>query len=100
MAPQKRKQVYRRRQRQAPVQGSSPSPDHVLDAEARRLVETHSVEQLHSLLAQVREAYDWADRQAQDRPSPEALRHYRSAARALAEAQRALSIATALNRND
>jgi hypothetical protein len=63
-----------------------------LDATARHLAATHDAAELRRMTQQTREAYEWADREAQQDPSPEALRRYRAAARSLAELERALSL--------
>jgi hypothetical protein len=67
----------------------------MLDANARRVLATHGSDpaRLEALVRDLRQLRDEADRLAFDDPSPEALREYRRAARELAEAERAVSLA-------
>ena len=90
--PRRRQQQYRRPPRR------TIEPDDWLAAEAlnraaRRLSSNYTLPELQSLVTQTREARDWADQQAQQQPSPEALRRFRAAAQQLAEAERALGLA-------
>ena len=91
MPGRKRQPTYRRRPR-APQTLRLPN-DNVNDAAVRELVEKHSVAELRSLVTAAEEAAYLADKEAQEQPSPFALRRYRSASAALAEVQRALDIA-------
>ncbi|MBI4492260.1 MAG: hypothetical protein HY690_05650 [Chloroflexi bacterium] len=93
--PPRRRQQYRRPPRRRP---GEDRPDHrasdqALNAAARHLLSLHSLPELRALVTQSREAFEWADQQARQQPSPEALRRYRSAERSLAEAERALALA-------
>ena len=92
--PPRRRQQYRPRPRpQSGGQSGSRDTDRALDGPARRLAESHTVEELRALVERSREAYEQADQQSRDRPSPGALGYYRSATRALAEAEHALHLA-------
>lgn len=92
MSPRKRRTFYPKRRRRPATNGGS-SVDPMVDIEAKRLAETFALQQLQGMLIQAQEAYDDADRESQERPSPQALQHYRSAERALAATQRALALA-------
>ena len=61
-----------------------------VDAGARRLVAAHDARSLESLVQDLRQLRDEADRVASDQPSPDALRAYRRAIRELSEAERAI----------
>ena len=61
-----------------------------VDAGARRLVAAHDARSLESLVQDLRQLRDEADRIASDQPSPDALREYRRASRELTEAERAI----------
>ncbi|HKB47022.1 MAG TPA: hypothetical protein VKC57_04955, partial [Ktedonobacterales bacterium] len=61
-----------------------------LDAGARRLVAVHDARSLESLVQDLRQLRDEADRVANEQPSPDALREYRRATRELTEAERAI----------
>ena len=50
----------------------------------------HDARSLESLVHDLRQLRDEADRNASDQPSPDALRAYRRATRELSEAERAL----------
>ena len=89
----KRRTFYPKRQRRPADGGSSVDPK--VDIEAKRLAETFGPEQLQGLLVQAQEAYDNADRESLQDPSPQALRNYKSAERSLAATQRALEIVSA-----
>jgi len=91
MSPRKRRTFYPKRRRQ-PSNHDRPSVDPIVDAEARRLADTFGLEQLQGVLLRAQEAYDDADRESQERPSPQALSQYRAAERALAAAQRAINL--------
>lgn len=67
--------------------------EHELEAAVRQLLVAYDRAQLRGLVQQSREAWEWADQQAQNEPSPGALQKYRTAARRLAEAERALALA-------
>jgi hypothetical protein len=66
-----------------------------LDAGARRVLVAvgSDTQRLAALVHDLRQIRDEADRVAYGEPSPEALREYRRAARELAEAERALTLA-------
>jgi len=66
-----------------------------LDAAARRVLfaQGSDPERVAGLIVDLRQLRDEADRAAYEEPSPDALREYRRAARALAEAERALDLA-------
>jgi hypothetical protein len=83
----------RRRSSFRPPRGATPDTtreDVAVEAGARRLLGVHDVRSLESLVRDLRQLRDEADRTASDRPSPDALRAYRRAARELTEAERAL----------
>jgi hypothetical protein len=67
----------------------------VLDANARRILAAHGSDprRLEALVHNLQQLRDAADKVAFDEPSPDALREYRRAARELAEAERAFSLA-------
>lgn len=93
MSPRRRQQ-YRPRRRQV----NDPGPQQqiaqaAVEAGARRLLATLDMAELHALVDRSREACQWADQQAQEQPTPQSLIRYRAAQRALAEAERALSLA-------
>jgi hypothetical protein len=52
----------------------------------------HDERSLESLVRDLRQLRDEADRVASDQPSPDALRAYRRAARELSEAERAIAL--------
>ena len=88
--------MARRQQRRRsfrPPRGAAPDTtreDAAVEAGARRLLGTHDVRSLESLVHDLRQLRDEADRSATEEPSPDALRAYRRAARELVEAERAL----------
>jgi hypothetical protein len=89
--------VARRQQRRRPSfrppRGSTPDNTReqaAIDAGARRLVAVHDARSLESLVHDLRQLRDEADRNASDQPSPDALRAYRRASRELTEAERAI----------
>jgi hypothetical protein len=89
--------VARRQQRRRPAyrppRGAAPDNTReqaAVDAGARRLVAIHDARSLESLVQDLRQLRDEADRNASDQPSPDALRAYRRATRELTEAERAL----------
>jgi hypothetical protein len=85
----------RRRPAFRPARGATPDTtreDAALDAGARRLVGVHDVRSLESLVKDLRQLRDEADRTANNQPSPDALRAYRRASRELTEAERALAL--------
>jgi hypothetical protein len=90
--------VARRPQRRRPFRlprGAKPDTtreDQAIEAAARRLAGVHDPHSLESLVSDLRQLRDDADRAATDQPSPDALRTYRRASRELAEAQRALTL--------
>jgi hypothetical protein len=55
-------------------------------------VAVHDARSLESLVHDLRQLRDEADRNANDQPSPDALRAYRRAARELTEAERAMAL--------
>ncbi|HEY3063602.1 MAG TPA: hypothetical protein VGL99_31905 [Chloroflexota bacterium] len=65
-----------------------------LDASARRILAATGgdARQLDSIVLDLRQLRDDADRRAFEDPSPDALRDYRRAARELAEAERAIAL--------
>jgi hypothetical protein len=67
-----------------------------LDAGARRVLDTNGndVNRLQALVRDLQQLRDEADRVAFQEPSPDALRDYRRADRELAEAKRALTMAS------
>ena len=87
----------RRRSLRAP-RGAAPDTtreDASVEAAARRLLGAHDVRSLESLVHDLRQLRDEADRSASDQPSPDGLRAYRRAARELREAERALVLSGA-----
>ena len=83
----------RRRPAYRPPRGAAPDNTReqaALDAGARRLVAVHDARALESLVQDLRQLRDEADRVASDQPSPDALRAYRLADRELTEAERAI----------
>lgn len=93
MSPRKRP-TYRRFQRRPTDNRNRDSlGEQAIDSAARTLAANHELAELRSLVERTREAFEWADQEAQDRPSPEALSRFRIAARRLAEAERALALA-------
>jgi len=83
----------RRRPSFRPPRGVTPETtreDAAVEAAARRLSGVHTVASLESLVRDLRQLRDEADRTASDQPSPDALRTYRRATRELTEAERAL----------
>lgn len=93
MPPRKRQRYRKPFQRTANARPDQRVSDQALDAAARNLCSSHSLAELRSLVQQSREAFQFADQLAQQDPSPQALRSYRSAERILAEVERALSLA-------
>jgi hypothetical protein len=67
-----------------------------LDAGARRVLDANGndVNRLQALVRDLQQLRDEADRVAFQEPSPDALREYRRVDRELAEAKRALTIAS------
>lgn len=63
-----------------------------LEAAARRLLARYDARSLQSLVDDLRRIRDESDRNANEQPSPDALRTYRRAARELAEAEKALTL--------
>lgn len=89
--------MARRQQRRPFRQPRDRTPDRAreqaaLDAGARRLLTEYDSRSLESRVNDLRLLRDEADREANDQPSPDALRTYRRAARELAEAERALTL--------
>lgn len=90
----------RRQQRRPVVRKGAPKATHedsgVLDANARRVLVAHGgdVGRLEALVRDLQQLRDEADRVAFAEPSPDALREYRRTSRELAEAQRAILLAT------
>jgi hypothetical protein len=91
--------MARRQQRRRPAfrlpRGAAPDNSReqaAVDAGARRLVGAHDARSLESLVRDLRQLRDEADRNASDQPSPDALRAYRVASRELTEAERALEL--------
>ena len=91
--------MARRQQRRRPAfrQPRGAAPDNTreqaaVDAGARRLVGVHDARSLESLVHDLRQLRDEADRNASEQPSPDALRAYRRASRELIEAERALEL--------
>ena len=83
----------RRRPAYRPPRGAAPDNTReqaAVDAGARRLVAAHDARSLESLVQDLRQLRDEADRVASDQPSPDALRAYRRAIRELSEAERAI----------
>ena len=67
-----------------------------LDASARRLLVATGGDprRLAALVVDLQNLRDQADREAYESPSPDALREYRRASRELAEAERAVALAS------
>jgi hypothetical protein len=90
--------MARRQQRRRafrPPRGATPDTTReqaALDAGARSLVAVHDARSLESLVQNLRQLHAEADRNANDQPSPDALRAYRRAARELTEAERAFML--------
>jgi hypothetical protein len=89
--------VARRQQRRRPAYrpprgaaADNTREQAAVDAGARRLVAAHDARSLESLVQDLRQLRDEADRIASDQPSPDALREYRRASRELTEAERAI----------
>ena len=88
--------MARRQQRRRafrPPRGAAPDNTReqaAVDAAARSLVAVHDARSLESLVHDLRQLRDEADRHASDQPSSDALRAYRRASRELSEAERAL----------
>ncbi len=83
----------RRRPAYRPPRGAAPDNTReqaALDAGARRLVAVHDARALESLVQDLRQLRDEADRLASEQPSPDALREFRRASRELTEAERAM----------
>jgi len=74
---------------------TAPEDSGALDASARRVLSVHGSdpERLESLVRDLEQLRDEADRVAFEDPSPDALREYRRVTRELAEAKRALGLA-------
>lgn len=90
----RKRQQYRPRRRLVRDVADPRQSQRVLDDAARALLTRHDVAGLQTLVQQSLEVYRLADEEAQKQPSPYALSRYRSAARALAEAERALALAS------
>jgi hypothetical protein len=89
--------VARRQQRRPFRQPQDRAADRAgeqaaLEAGARRLLVNHDARSLESLVVDLRQVRDEADRTANEQPSPDALREYRRASRELAEAEKALTL--------
>jgi hypothetical protein len=91
--------VARRQQRRRPAfkpprgtEADNTREQAAVDAGARRLLAMHDERSLESLVRDLRQLRDEADRVASDQPSPDALRAYRRAARELSEAERAIAL--------
>ena len=85
----------RRRPAYRPPRGAAPDNTReqaAVDANARRLVAVHDARSLESLVQDLRQLKEEADRTASDQPSPDALRAYRRATRELTEAERAITL--------
>ncbi len=67
--------------------------EQALNNAARHLAARHSLAELRQIVNQSREAFLWADQQAQLQPGPDALRRFRISERQLAEVERALALA-------
>ena len=78
------------------ARGAQREDTGALDASARRVLVANDSDprQLETLIHDLQQLRDEADRVAFAEPSPDALREYRRASRELAEAQRALAMAT------
>ena len=85
----------RRRPAYRPPRGAAPDNTReqaAVDAGARRLVAVHDARSLESLVRDLRQIRDEADRLASEQPSPDALRAYRRATQELSEAERAMTL--------
>jgi len=89
----RKRQQYRPRRRLVRDAADPRQSQRALDDAARALLTRHDVAGLQALVQQSLETYRLADEEAQNQPSPYALNRYRSAAQALAEAERALALA-------
>ncbi len=96
--------MARRQQRRRPAfrlpRGVAPDNTReqaAVDAAARRLVAVHDSRSLESLVHDLRQLRDEADRNASELPSPDALRAYRRAAREVTEAERAMVLISGSN---
>lgn len=92
--PPRKRQYFKRPQRRAP--NNNPQDrlsEQAVDAAARQLMASNDLTELRMLAQRTREAFQWADQEAQQQPSPEALRRFRIAQRRLAEVDRALDLA-------
>jgi hypothetical protein len=93
-------EVPRRQQRRPVTRKGAPKSSRedtgALDASARRVLVANGgdARRLEALVRDLEQLRDEADRMAFAEPSPDALREYRRASRELAEAQRALVLAT------
>ena len=90
----------RQQRRPIPKRDSPRAPREdtgALDASARRVLAAYGGDprRLESLVRNLEQLRDEADRVAFEEPSPDALREYRRTSRELAEAQRAFAMATA-----
>lgn len=90
----------RQQRRPIPKRDSPRAPREdtgALDASARRVLAAYGGDprRLESLVRNLEQLRDEADRVAFQEPSPDALREYRRTSRELAEAQRAFAMATA-----
>ncbi len=88
---QQRRPTFRKGAPKAPREDSG-----ALDASARRVLLANGSDRgrLEALVRDLQQLRDEADRMAFQEPSPDALREYRRTSRELAEAQRALVLAT------
>ena len=88
---QQRRPIYRKGAPKAPREDSG-----ALEASARRVLMANGGDagRLEALVHDLQQLRDEADRLALQEPSPDALREYRRTSRELAEAQRALALAT------
>jgi hypothetical protein len=90
---------HRQQRRRVTRKGAPKAPSEdtgVLDASARRVLAAHAGDpaRAEGLVRDLQQLRDEADRVAFQEPSPDALREYRRTDRKLAEAQRALAMAT------
>ena len=74
---------------------AGPEDSGALEASARRVLSVHGTDpvRLESLVRDLEQLRDEADKVAFEDPSPDALREYRRVTRELAEAKRALGMA-------
>jgi hypothetical protein len=92
--------VPRRQQRRPVAQKGAPkAPGEdtgALDASARRVLAAHGADpaRFESLVRDLQQLRDEADRVAFQEPSPDALREYRRTSREFADAQRAFAMAS------